>query len=128
MANGNGLGFAGEVTLAVSVKDIDASIGWYEKVLGFKLKYKVDEIGWCELNTHIPGVTVGLSQVENPEPSRSTVPTWGVNDVEKTRAALESQQVRFDGPTRAIGGMVKLASFYDPDGNAWELAQGTAPA
>ena len=122
MAN-DALGFEKEVSLAVSVRDFDESIRWYESVLGFKLMYRVDEAGWCELETHIPGVNVGLSLVERPEPSESTIPTWTVTDIDKTRAALESHNVRFDGPTREVPDMVKYASFYDPDGNAWQLAQ-----
>ena len=31
--------------------------------------------------------------------------------------------MRFDGETREIEGMVKLATFYDPDGNALMLSQ-----
>jgi hypothetical protein len=31
--------------------------------------------------------------------------------------------VRFDGETREIEGMVRLATFYDPDGNTFMLAQ-----
>ena len=36
---------------------------------------------------------------------------------------IESLGTRFDGDTYAIGDMVKLCTFYDPDGNAWMLAQ-----
>ena len=39
------------------------------------------------------------------------------------RTALEEKAVRFDGDTVVIPDMVKLATFYDPDGNAWMLAQ-----
>ena len=31
--------------------------------------------------------------------------------------------MRFDGETNEIEGMVKLATFYDPDGNSFMLAQ-----
>ena len=51
------------------------------------------------------------------------MPVWGVVDIAQARAALEEKQVRFDGDTIEIAGMVKLATFYDPDGNAWMLAQ-----
>ena len=32
-------------------------------------------------------------------------------------------KVRFDRPTRTIEGMVKLAKFFDPDGNRFMLYQ-----
>ena len=43
--------------------------------------------------------------------------TWGVKDIDAARTLLESKKVRFDGPTQEIPGMVKLATFFDPDGN-----------
>ena len=52
-----------------------------------------------------------------------TVPTFGVKDIDAARAHLESLGTRFDGDTYEIDGMVKLATFYDPDGNAWMLSQ-----
>ena len=51
------------------------------------------------------------------------MPTFTVKDIEAARAHLESLDTRFDGDTYEIDGMVKLATFYDPDGNAWMLAQ-----
>ncbi len=36
---------------------------------------------------------------------------------------MESKNVRFDGETQTIPDMVKLATFYDPDGNALMLYQ-----
>ena len=38
-------------------------------------------------------------------------------------AGRESLDTRFDGDTYEIDGTVKLATFYDPDGNAFMLAQ-----
>ncbi|WP_337870048.1 hypothetical protein [Meiothermus sp.] len=35
----------------------------------------------------------------------------------------ESHRVEFRGPTQTIPGMVKLANFYDPDGNSFMLAE-----
>ena len=68
------------------------------------------------------GVTIGLSQTEELTHG-GTVPTFGVKDIEAARAHLESLGTRFDGDTYDVGGMVKLATFYDPDGNAWMLAE-----
>ena len=36
---------------------------------------------------------------------------------------LAQKGVRFDGATRQVGEMVKLATFYDPDGNTLMLAE-----
>jgi CreA protein len=51
------------------------------------------------------------------------VPTWEVEDIDAARAALEAAGVRFDGDTDVNEGMVKLATFFDPDGNALMLSQ-----
>ena len=117
------LGWKGDITLAISVKDMKASIDWYEKVLGFTVLYAIDDLAWCEMSTHVPGLSIGIGEVEDPKPNEATTPTWGVHDIEKTRKAIEAHGVRFDGPTRDISGMVKLATFYDPDGNPWQLSQ-----
>ena len=45
---------------------------------------------------------------------------------ESARSALEAAGVKFDGPTQEIPEMVKLATFYDPDNNAFMLAQDLA--
>jgi CreA protein len=46
-----------------------------------------------------------------------------VTDIDVARGYLESKGVRFDGETNNVGGMVLLATFFDPDGNSWMLAQ-----
>lgn len=115
------LGYDGGLTCAIQVKDRKASAKWYQDVLGFKLLYDVEEIGWCELATSVERVNVGLSQVESPQVKGGTTLTFGVKDVAAARKQLESKDVRFDGPTRVYEGMVKLATFYDPDGNTLML-------
>jgi len=117
------ISYAPEITIAVHVSDLTRSIEWYTKVLGFEMLYKVDEIAWAELATNVKGTHVGLSQVERAEGSQSCVPTFAVEDIQAARAHLESQDVRFDGDTLTIEGLVKLATFFDPDGNPFMFSQ-----
>jgi predicted enzyme related to lactoylglutathione lyase len=91
-------------------------------VLGLRAVYRVDAFSWCEMATAIPGVSVGLSEVETVTPGSITL-TFGVEDIEATRQAMEAKGVRFDGPTQVIHNMVSLAAFFDPDGNRLILAQ-----
>ncbi|MCC6908995.1 MAG: VOC family protein [Phycisphaerales bacterium] len=116
--------YNGGLTISSSVTNLKKSIDWYTSVLGFTHLYTVEEIGWCELQTPVEGgrVNLGLSQVEKVTPGGPT-PTFGVKDIDKARATLESKRVRFDGPTREYPGMVRLATFYDPDGNSLMLYQ-----
>jgi predicted enzyme related to lactoylglutathione lyase len=83
-------------------------------------------MGWCEIKTSINGVSIGLGQNEEPK-TEGTTPVFGVKDIEAARSYLESNGVRFDGETQVIPDMVKLATFYDPDGNPWMLAESNMP-
>lgn len=114
--------FDGELTLSIPVSGLDRAIDWYQKVLGFQLDYRLDDIGWCELNSPVDKVTVGLSVVEKPNPGGAT-PTFGVKDIEAAKASLETNDVRIDGDIITIENMVSLLTFYDVDGNALMFSQ-----
>jgi len=120
------LKFDGALTCAMECLDLDRASTWYQEVLGFDLLYRVDEIAWCELQSPVARVNVGLSQVEKPSVEGGATLTFGVTDLESSRAALESRGVPFDGDSVVYPGMVALATFYDPDGNKLMLAQDLA--
>lgn len=110
------------LTIAMSVSDRHASAAWYENMLGFETIYHADEAGWSELKTRTAGVTIGLGEHTKPVPG-NCVPVFGVGDLDSARTKLEQADVKFDGETDVVEGMVKTATFYDPDGNALMLAQ-----
>jgi catechol 2,3-dioxygenase-like lactoylglutathione lyase family enzyme len=122
------MGYDGGLTLAMQTANLDRAIGWYGDVLGFTLLYRVDEIAWCELASPVARVNLGLSQVEAVTPGGGAVPTWGVADIVAAKAVLEGHGVRFDGGIVEYPGMVKLLTFFDPDGNALMLYQDLAQA
>lgn len=111
------LNYDGGLTAGLPVLDLNKAIGWYMDVLGFTLNYRMDEMGWAELATEMPGLTIGLSQVEAMTLGGGATLTFGVRDVAVARAVLESKEVRFDGDTQVIPGMVAICTFFDPDGN-----------
>ncbi|MBL4767049.1 MAG: VOC family protein [Rhodobacteraceae bacterium] len=111
-----------KITIALSVRDRHVSARWYLEMLGFELNFHIDEAGWSELRTNTDGVTLGLGEHVEPVPGNS-VPVFGVADIDKARRDLEAAGVMFDGPTDVIEGMVRTATFYDPDKNALMLAQ-----
>jgi len=116
--------FDGTLTCPVECSDMTKSIEWYRKMLGFELMYRVDQIGWCELRSPVDNVSVGLSQVEKPSSAEGGFTlTFGVHDIDKARAEIEGQGVRFDGETQTIPDMVRLATFFDPDGNKLMFSQ-----
>jgi predicted enzyme related to lactoylglutathione lyase len=110
------------ITIAISVKDRHASAKWYENLFGFKTLYHADEAGWSELQTKTAGVTLGLGEHTKPAPGNS-VPVFGIGNLDAARQKLEKIDVKFDGETEVIEGMVKIATFFDPDGNALMLAE-----
>lgn len=110
------------ITIALSVKDRHVSADWYQSMLGFDVIYHADEAGWSELQTKTNGVTIGLGEHTKPAPG-NCVPVFGIADLDISRAKLENANVKFDGETDVVEGMVKTATFYDPDGNALMLAQ-----
>lgn len=121
------MGFKQELTISTQVSDLDNALEWYKNMLGCELIYRVDDLGWAEVASPVNAVAIGLSQVEKPK-TAGPVPVWGVSDIDAARAVLEAKDVRFDGDTITIPGMVRLATFFDPDGNAWMLAQTLAGA
>lgn len=110
------------ITIAMSVTDRHASAEWYETMLGFGLLHHIDDAGWSEIRTNTPGVIIGLGEHTKPSPG-NCVPVFGIADLDSARQKLEQAKVRFDGETDVVEGMVKTATFYDPDGNALMLAQ-----
>lgn len=110
--------YDGQLTCALGVTELERSIDWYTRVLGFTLQYRMDEIAWCELTSGVDNVTVGLSEVEAVPQGGGATLTFGVTDIDAAKAALDAAGVRQDGPINEIPGMVRLLTFYDPDGNA----------
>jgi catechol 2,3-dioxygenase-like lactoylglutathione lyase family enzyme len=116
------ISYDGGLTISMPVSDLDKAIDWYQKVLGFELQYRMDDIGWCELASPVTNVNVGLSVVEKPNPGGAT-PTFGVKDINAARESLEADGVRIDGDVITIENMVSLLTFFDADDNALMLFQ-----
>jgi CreA protein len=114
--------YSQNLVISINVSDLEKAIEWYGDVLGLELVYKLEQHGWCEMATATKHVTIGLGQTEEQKAGGVT-PTFGVMDIDAARKHLESKDVRFDGDTYEIEGMVRLAMFYDPDGNSFMLAE-----
>ncbi|MFI5695792.1 VOC family protein [Kribbella sp. NPDC051586] len=118
-----GIEYDGRAVCALDVSDLERAVQWYEQALGFEVVHRLESWGWAELSTPLPGISIGLGQVEEPKTDGGVVVTFDVRDIDKSRAHLESLDTRFDGETRQIADEVRLATFYDPDGNTFMLAQ-----
>jgi CreA protein len=117
--------YNGTVVAALSVKKFRESLAWYRDVLGFETVYSFeDPMKWGEVSTPVPGLTIGIGETADDVPQTGWMMlTFGVDDIDAARATLEASGVQFDGPTEDVHGMVRLATFRDPDGNRFMLAQ-----
>ena len=117
------IGYNGGITCTLGVSDLKKSVAWFQDVLGLNLEYMMEEMGWCELKSPTNGVWLGLSQVESVKVGGGSTIVFGVSDIDHARSELEKNNVRFDGETRTIEGMVRLCTFFDPDGNTFMFYQ-----
>jgi catechol 2,3-dioxygenase-like lactoylglutathione lyase family enzyme len=106
--------------VSVNVSDYDRSLAWYRDVLGFDVVYELADYGWCELRTPF-GFSIGLGQTEDVTPG-TVVPTFGVHDIDAAIAHLRERDVKVED-WHEIPGMVRLSTFWDPDGTSWMIAQ-----
>ena len=118
-----GIEYDGSAVCALDVSDLERSLRWYEQALGFEVVHRLESWGWAELSTPLPGISIGIGQVEDPKTDGGVVITFGVRDIDKARSHLESLGTRFDGETRLVADEVRLATFYDPDGNTFMLSE-----
>ena len=107
--------------ISVSVSDYDRSLAWYREVLGFAIDYEIKEYGWCALKTP-SGFSIGLGQTETVVTPGNVTPTFGVHDIDAAIAHLREHDVNVED-WHEIPDMVRLSTFYDPDGTPWMLAQ-----
>lgn len=115
--------FDDEINLSIGVTDIKRSAAFFKEHLGFATAFIDEKNGWATVATHQAGLTLGLSARESVAKGGGAIPTFGVKELARVRASLEEQGVRFDGPTVEIPGMTRFATFFDPDGNAFMLAE-----
>jgi predicted enzyme related to lactoylglutathione lyase len=116
--------FNSTVVAAINVKEFGKAVAWYRDVLELTPVYTLDEMGWGEFATAVPNFTIGLqTDPDNAGKAGGSTVTLGVDDIVVTKTTLESRGVKFEGDINEIPGMVKLATFFDPDGNRFMLAQ-----
>jgi predicted enzyme related to lactoylglutathione lyase len=111
----------GTMLVQLTVANLDRAVEFYTETLGLKLESRDDSIQWARIDPGIKNVTIGLG-VGTSQGSGTVSINLGVSDLDSARAALEGAGVEFLGPTIEIPGVVRLADFYDPDGNKIRLA------
>jgi catechol 2,3-dioxygenase-like lactoylglutathione lyase family enzyme len=118
--------YQGALVCSINVSNLDRSIAFFRDAMGFEEVYRMADYGWCEMRTPVEGVTIGLQQAESGfGGDGGATLAFRVSDVEGARKHLEANGARFDGDIVEIPGDtgVKLANFFDPDGNPFTLAE-----
>lgn len=109
--------------VTIQVRDWDAAVAWYTDMLGLTVAVREDDHRFCMLETG--GAMLALAS-DHPEHARSLeenriAPTFQVDDLETTVAALSAAGVtvdpEFDGGHEAY----KLARIWDLEGNRINL-------
>ena len=119
--------FGGYFLSSLDVSDFEAAKKFYGETLGLKQHFAVDDMGWAEYSTGVENAGIGITKARGEVKPGGACPVLGVDDIEAARADLEKKGVKFQGEIQEIPNMVKLATFFDPDGNVLMLAQSLMP-
>jgi len=109
----------------ITVADIKKAIKFYTEVMGFELHEFNEEFGWAELSGK-EGARLGLAQecIEHGNKAgTNAVITVTVPNIQKAIEQLKTNKTTLIGEIMEIPGQVKLQTFTDPDGNAFQLCE-----
>ncbi|HZO60777.1 MAG TPA: VOC family protein [Solirubrobacterales bacterium] len=113
--------------IAVPTRDFDKADEFYGNVLGLERSKRWGNMPAGEFETGNLTIALMQSDAFGLEFQPHTHPiALHVDDVESTRAELESQGVTFAADT-IDSGVCHMAIFHDPDGNALMLHNRYAP-
>ena len=117
--------------ISLFVEDVQAAKSFYEAVFGVEVVFEDETSACVKFDQLFVNLLVNSSAAQQVEPapvagpdsgSRFQLSIW-VEDVDATSAALEERGVKLlTGPVDREWGM-RVATFTDPDGHSWELAQ-----
>jgi lactoylglutathione lyase len=120
--------------ITLFVEDLDRAKAFYQDVFGLKLVYedessavfRLQNTGINLLSSAAAGELVEPAVVGGPEAGARLVFTIGVDDVDAVCAELAERGVTLlNGPMNRPWG-IRTASFTDPGGHIWEIAQDLA--
>lgn len=107
----------------VTTGNFRASQEFFTQKLGLQLTVNDEQHGWMELISKEGGTTLGIcTPMGDEKPGQNAVMVFTVTDIEATKKELEAKGVTFVSPIIDLT-QVKLATFVDPDGNRFQLAE-----
>ena len=110
--------------VSVNVVDWEGAKKFYRETLEWPVAYSDDQVGWEEYGkdseTHF-----AINRWDGPEaaPPKNggATPVFSVQDAYKVTEALRARGVKCDDVV-AIPGVVVYGTFYDPEGNRFQIA------
>ena len=117
--------------ISLFVEDPQAAKSFYEAVFGVEVVFEDETSACVKFDQLFVNLLVNSSAAHQVEPAPVAGPDTGsrfqlsiwVEDVDAASAALEERGVELlTGPVDREWGM-RVATFTDPDGHSWELAQ-----
>lgn len=107
----------------VFVRDFDAALDFYTRVLGMTPGFSSPEAGWAEFEAG--GARLALERVSDEEGAalvgRFVGVSLVVDDIDAVHDALAARGVVFDGPPERQPWGGTLAHLRDPEGNILTL-------
>lgn len=123
------LTFTGLDHPAVAAEDTDALAGWCCDVLGYEVAFHKEPGGVYLLRAPDGTCLEVMPRDDTPRPERTNwTPGWShlalrVANLEDAIAWLDAKGVRWSGEVGPAVGGGRLRSFYDPEGNAWQVVE-----
>ncbi len=106
------------------VNDMERAKKFYGETLGLKKTFEMP--GWAEFGHAEGAPSIGLNGAPRDAAAKgdsgATV-VLRVADIEKKQRELAARGVKFEGRLEEVPGVVKIATFRDPDGNRLQLCQ-----
>ena len=120
--------------LVLTVKDIEATTQFYERVLGLEREFFRGPEGQPRYSLHFGRQKINLPDRATETPTKARAPTFGSGDfcliaavpLDEVIAHLKKESVQIEaGPTTRRGALGPIRSVYfrDPDGNLVEVSE-----
>ncbi len=111
--------------VSVNVTDWDRARKFYHETLGLPIAAEIEGVGWLEFG--LPNqIHFALNKWNGPEPaptnSGNGTLIFGVDDARAVVEKLKAKGVRCEEVVE-IPGMIIYGTFYDPEGNRFQVAQ-----
>ena len=87
-----GVAYRPTLLVQIGVANLDRSIHFYRDMLGFRVTERRDDLQFAHLATNVPGLEIGLNEVEAPKGSGSVLLNISVEDANARAPRARSER------------------------------------